>query len=106
MNDRILSGRPPSSFPIVAIIDDGVSVAELSFRKSDQVIGGRSFTPIEEPKPWYFSESGHGTAVARIILSLSPGVRILVARTDTTFGGRETSIAEVGTRSLLLHSNK
>ncbi|KAI0858846.1 hypothetical protein F4860DRAFT_526736 [Xylaria cubensis] len=92
---EIVYGQPIDRFPIVAIVDDGVSMVEFQSGKGLHV-GGRSFisTPSNVSKPWFFSTTGHGTTIAKIISSLSPKVRFLVARTDTGIGSREKSITE------------
>ncbi|KAI0190438.1 hypothetical protein EV127DRAFT_495120 [Xylaria flabelliformis] len=92
---EIVYGQPIDRFPIVAIVDDGVSMVEFQSGKGLHV-GGRSFisTPSNESKPWFFSTTGHGTTTAKIISSLSPKVRFLVARTNTGIGSQEKSITE------------
>ncbi|KAJ8129041.1 hypothetical protein O1611_g4591 [Lasiodiplodia mahajangana] len=74
--------------PRVAIIDDGVDLDEL---ERSCVVKGRSFIPGAQ---WSLSTTGRGTTIARIISSLSPNSRIIVARTDTGIGSGEKSITE------------
>jgi hypothetical protein len=67
----------------VALIDDGID--KLQGRFGDSIIDGVSFyTSLErfDTKPYYFSSSGHGTLMARLIRRVCPKVHLYVARLD------------------------
>ncbi|KAI0411302.1 hypothetical protein F5X98DRAFT_380891 [Xylaria grammica] len=87
---------PEDRFPRVAVVDDGVSIADFPSRENISVVGGRSFSPptSDASKPWFFSTNGHGTTMARIISSLNPKTQFLIARTHFSRGISERAIAK------------
>jgi len=70
----------------VALIDDGVDVCNHPIF-DDKILDGKTFgyTPDgEKAKPWYVSESKHGTIMADMILRVCPMAKIYPLRLDTT----------------------
>ncbi|KAI0110415.1 hypothetical protein GGR51DRAFT_90875 [Nemania sp. FL0031] len=92
VSDKIDPQQSVGMVPRVAIIDDGVNMAKFPREERPSVIEGRSFTSTPS---WFFSTTGRGTAIARIISSLSPNIHILVARTDNSIetGGKSIAMA-------------
>ncbi|OIW33086.1 hypothetical protein CONLIGDRAFT_628020 [Coniochaeta ligniaria NRRL 30616] len=83
--------------PRVAMVGDGVSIAEFSSREELCIVEGHSFVSSEsQPKHWFFSTTGHGTAMARIVSALTPKARMFVVRTDFGLGRWEESFTKVG----------
>ncbi|KAI1126473.1 hypothetical protein F5Y10DRAFT_293712 [Nemania abortiva] len=91
------SPQSADSGPLVAIVADGVNMAEFQAQKPLCVVRGQSFISTPSScgfKSWFFSTTGRGTVIARIILSMNPNVRFLVARTDISGESRENSVAK------------
>jgi hypothetical protein len=71
--------RVEDSDIVVALIDDGVDIYDPLI--SDSIVGGRSFAYEDNwTKPYYVSESGHGTAMARTILRVCPMAKLYPIR--------------------------
>ena len=68
----------------VAVIDDGVDVNDPVVHQ--RIDGGRSFCHRDESRnlnePYYVSRGGHGTAMARLICKVCPGVRLYILKLD------------------------
>lgn len=67
----------------VALIDDGVTPGELS--QPDALKEGWPLASTRKrgaSKPYYNSEKGHGTKMARLIQMICPFVSIYVAKVD------------------------
>lgn len=72
---------------LVALIDDGIEVAEIRLDKSVSLTG-RSFFPKPLEKnsdknvsyPWYWSSKGHGTVMASQIHRIAPKVNLSVLK--------------------------
>lgn len=69
----------------VAILDDGYDGMDKKLNKT--VVGGRSFfvrSSIEGSfkltNPYYCSTTGHGTVMARLVLSVCPDTELYIAR--------------------------
>ena len=82
----------------IAIIDDGVDISQQPMR--NRVRGGDSMyddsSDFLESKPYWFSDTGHGTAMASFILQVFPLAELYVLRLDSheSWGsdGRKTLI--------------
>ncbi|KAM0436593.1 hypothetical protein ACHAPT_002301 [Fusarium lateritium] len=64
----------------VALIDDGVDVRQFG----GEVVppGWPPVKPTSNGKPWYHSEGGHGTSMAKMIIKMCPRVRLMVAKLE------------------------
>lgn len=69
----------------VAVIDDGVSVGELSSGKS--YCGGwyadKATPDHRSMNTFYFSEKGHGTEMAKLIQRVCPFATFFIGKLDT-----------------------
>lgn len=85
----------------VALIDDGVDLLQPALENS--VKKGSSFTSQHhslETKPYYFSSTGHGTLMAKMIRRICPAADLYVARIEVQSATGEpiiTSAAKVNT---------
>ena len=67
----------------VAVIDDGIDKLQGGF--GDSISDGVSFyTPpgTFDTKPYYFSSSGHGTLMAKLIRRICPKAQLFIARLE------------------------
>lgn len=93
--------RPEGVFEdvVIALIDDGVDAYVPSV--SGQIVGGKSFDYSEFEsvrwKPYYVSESGHGTVMASMIMRACPIAKLYPIRLKTL-------ISEDGKRDIVLKS--
>jgi hypothetical protein len=79
----------------VALIDDGVDVCNHAVF-DDKILDGKTFGYTHDgaaAKPWYVSESKHGTIMADMILRVCPMAKIYPLRLDTTGQKTKGSIA-------------
>lgn len=79
----------------VALIDDGVSIPNIEL--CDKILGGKSFDYVEIEKkrhirPYYASERGHGTVMARMISRVCPMAKIYVIRLETHYDHQEQKV--------------
>jgi len=67
----------------VALIDDGIDMDDTILRPHN-IVSGRSFCShdTEQPRPYYLSSGGHGTAMASLICRVCPKVRLYVLKLD------------------------
>ncbi|KAH8169371.1 subtilase family protein [Sarocladium implicatum] len=76
---------------VVALIDDGVDLKHQDLFQ--RVLPGRTFAADGEMvRPWYQSEKGHGTVMARAICHVCPMVKIYPIRLNTTGSVWHTAI--------------
>lgn len=71
----------------MALIDDGVNMDEKSF--GGRIISGKTFgyhSSNFREKQWYVSDTGHGTAMAHMILRVCPMAKIYPIKLNTTDG--------------------
>jgi hypothetical protein len=66
---------------IIALIDDGVDV--LAPELSGRIVGGKSF---DSGKPYYVSETGHGTIMASMIARVCPMAKLYPIRLKLILG--------------------
>ena len=71
----------------VAVIDDGVDINDQAVQQ--RIDGGRSFCHRDKVQnlneAYYISRGGHGTAMARLICKVCPGVRLYILKLDEHF---------------------
>jgi len=67
----------------VALIDDGIDMDDTILRPHN-IVSGRSFCShdTEQPRPYYLSSGGHGTAMASLICRVCPKVKLYVLKLD------------------------
>ncbi|KAG8677738.1 hypothetical protein FPOAC1_003766 [Fusarium poae] len=70
----------------VALIDDGVDFYQLE--SSIRVPGWPALSGDSDDMPWWHSDGGHGTQMARMITNVCPEVQFLVAKLGGSSGGR------------------
>lgn len=76
---------------VVALIDDGVDLKHQQLQ--NKVLPGRTFASDGEMvRPWYQSEKGHGTVMARAICHVCPMAKIYPLRLHTTGPSWHTAI--------------
>ncbi|KAI0101767.1 hypothetical protein GGR51DRAFT_529279 [Nemania sp. FL0031] len=94
----------PLKHPItVALIDDGVDVNDQNIQS--RIIGGRSFCHRDKEQNLnqsYYVSGGHGTAMARLICKVCPGVNLFILRLDEYFIelGKRQITAESATKAI------
>ncbi|KAJ5087242.1 hypothetical protein N7456_010858 [Penicillium angulare] len=68
----------------VALIDDGVDLCERAFR--EKVMHGKSlgyyWDKDQRERPWYVSDTGHGTVMAHMIIRVCPMAKIYPIKLD------------------------
>jgi hypothetical protein len=89
----------------VAMIDDGVDILEIPQARVER---GISFEARDgdndRVKPYYTSASGHGTAMAKLLLRLFPHVNLSIARISPGKHFAE-SVLDVSPRAQSLHKH-
>lgn len=85
---------------VVAVIDDGVDVYAPSI--SDRIVGGRSLAYSgDRTKPFYVSESGHGTIMARLIIKVCPMAKLYPIRLKTHISTNGSAQIDVTSAALV-----
>ncbi|EXJ68826.1 uncharacterized protein A1O5_07758 [Cladophialophora psammophila CBS 110553] len=77
----------------IAIIDDGADISQLQLRGN--VVGGQTLYQEENRQhPYWFSSSGHGTAMASLVQQVFPLVKLYIFRLESHFSesGNKLSI--------------
>lgn len=78
----------------VALIDDGVSLPDQ--RLCDKILGGKSFDygsrNGDRMRPYWASERGHGTVMARMITRVCPMAKIYVIRLETHYDHKNQKV--------------
>lgn len=80
----------------VAIIDDGFEASDPAFHKDTGCYyNGRSFNmadgPYKSSRPFIYSNSGHGTVMAKLIRTMCPWAHLFIARLDCGLSGGKKS---------------
>ncbi|KAK3937215.1 hypothetical protein QBC46DRAFT_356837 [Diplogelasinospora grovesii] len=95
--------RNPDSRVKVALIDDGID-ANQEFKGVICPKGWPPTEPASEEKPFYISDTGHGTEMAHLIRSVCPYVQLYVAKmrnwTSQTGGGTREAKAETAAEAI------
>jgi hypothetical protein len=89
-NENVLDGMRPIK---VAVIDDGVTPGELTNKRAlEEGWPLLSTRKRGTAKPYYNSEKGHGTKMARLIQYMCPFVQLYVAKVDI-YKEKDSSVA-------------
>lgn len=90
---------------VVALIDDGIDAYGSSV--SENIIGGKSFAFDHESNvasPYYVSQFGHGTVMARAVVRVCPMAKLYPLRVNILVSKTESGKSDVDLKSAALVS--